>query len=357
MPTEFLSNFDYNSTVDDVDYTVSGFTDICMKAGVRQLARYFLPPLYWLVFVVGTLGNGLVVIMYWGCTRVKTMTDMFLLNLAIADLLFLFTLPFWAIDASSQWKFGTSMCKVVNATYKMNFYSYMLLIMCISIDRYIVIAQAMKAHRWRQKCLLYSKTVCSAIWVMALTLCIPECLYSQSKTQSDNTICTMVYPSVELKAILSMLRFILGFFLPLTVMTGCYTIVIYTLVQAKKSSKHRALKVTVLVLIVFVLSQFPYNIIILVQTIDAYKMFIVDCDISTYIDICFQVTQTIAYFHSCLNPVLYVFVGKKFRQDLVKTLRKLGCISQAQWVSFSRREGSPGLSSMMVETTSGPLSF
>ncbi|XP_043823428.1 C-C chemokine receptor type 9 [Dromiciops gliroides] len=356
MPTEFPDTSDYNSTILDYDYN----NEICMKSGVRQLASSFLPPLYWLVFVVGALGNSLVIIMYWYCTRVKTMTDVFLLNLAFADLLFLLTLPFWAIEASDQWKFGTNMCKVVNATYKMNFYSCMLFIMCISIDRYIVIAQAMKAHRWRQKSLLYSKMVCFAIWVVAITLCIPEYLYSQIKTKSNITVCTMFYPvddRSKLKSILLMLKVVLGFFLPLIVMASCYAIVIHTLLQAKKSSKHKALRVTISVLTVFVLSQFPYNIILLVQTIDAYNIIISDCEISTHIDIYLQVTQTIAFFHSCLNPVLYVFVGKKFRQDLVKTLRKLGCISQAQWVSFTRREGSLKLSSMMLETTSGPLSF
>ncbi|XP_020842981.1 C-C chemokine receptor type 9 [Phascolarctos cinereus] len=351
MPTDFMDSFDYNSTI-PLDY----INDMCRKTSVRQLANYFLPPFYWLVFVVGTFGNSLVIVMYWYCTRVKTMTDMFLLNLAIADLLFLLTLPFWAVEASEQWKFGNNMCKLVNAMYKMNFYSCMLLLMCISIDRYIVIAQAMKAHRWRRKRLLYSKMVCFAIWMVTITLCIPEYLYSQSKTHSDIHTCTMVYDDGRLKPIVLMLKFILGFFLPLIVMAVCYTIVIHTLMQAKKSSKHKALKVTILVLTVFVVSQFPYNIILLVQTIDAYRMFITDCDISTHIDICFQVTQTIAYFHSCLNPILYVFVGEKFRQDLVKTLRKLGCISQAQWVSFNRREGSLRFSSIMLETTSGPLS-
>ncbi|XP_074051162.1 C-C chemokine receptor type 9 [Macrotis lagotis] len=357
MPTDLMDTIYFNFTASNDDYYL--FNDLCVKSSVRELASYLLPPLYWFVFVVGALGNSLVITMYWYHTRVKTMTDVFLLNLAIADLLFLLTLPFWAIEASSRWEFGTNMCKVVNATYKINFYSCMLLIMCISIDRYIVIAQAMKAHRWRQKSLLYSKMVCVAIWVTAITLCIPEYLYSQSKVQDEITICTMVYPSndsTKLKSSLLMLKVILGFFLPLIVMASCYAIVIHTLMQAKKSSKHKALKVTISVLTVFVLSQFPYNIILLVQTIDAYKVFISDCDISTHIDICFQVTQTIAFFHSCLNPVLYVFVGEKFRQDLVKTLRKLGCISQAQWISFTRREGSLK-SSMMPDTTSGPLSF
>ncbi|XP_012493468.1 PREDICTED: C-C chemokine receptor type 9 [Propithecus coquereli] len=354
-------DYSYDPTSSMDDYMNFNFTDFfCKKNNVRQFASHFLPPLYWLVFIVGAVGNSLVILVYWYCTRVKTMTDMFLLNLAIADLLFLVTLPFWAIAAADQWKFQTFMCKVVNSTYKMNFYSCVLLIMCISVDRYIAIAQAMRAQTWRQKRLLYSKMVCFAVWVVAAALCIPEILYSQIKRESGVTVCTMVYPtdeSTKMKSAVLTLKVILGFFLPFVVMACCYTIIIHTLIQAKKSSKHKALKVTITVLTVFVLSQFPYNCVLLVQTIDAYALFISNCAISTNIDICFQVTQTIAFFHSCLNPVLYVFVGERFRRDLVKTLKNLGCISQAQWVSFTRREGSLKLSSMLLETTSGALSF
>lgn len=354
-------DFSYDSTSSMDDYANFNFTDLfCQKSNVRQFASHFLPPLYWLVFLVGSVGNSLVILVYWYCTRVKTMTDTFLLNLAIADLLFLATLPFWAIAAADQWRFQTFMCKAVNSMYKMNFYSCVLLIMCISVDRYIAIARAMRAQTWRQRRLLYSKMVCVAVWVVAAALCVPEILYSQVKEEANATICAMVYPrddSTRLKSVVLTLKVILGFFLPFVVMACCYTIIIHTLTQAKKSSKHRALKVTVTVLTVFVLSQFPYNCILLVQTIDAYAVFISSCAVSTHLDICFQVTQTIAFFHSCLNPVLYVFVGERFRRDLVKTLKNLGCISRAQWVSFTRREGSLKLSSMLLETTSGALSF
>lgn len=356
----------FSNVSDDYGYHSMSTTDddfenpFCEKSHVRRFASYFLPPLYWLVFIVGAVGNSLVILVYWYCTRVKTMTDMFLLNLAIADLLFLITLPFWAIAAADQWRFQPFLCNVVNSLYKMNFYSCVLLIMCISVDRYIAIAQAMRAQTWRQKRLLYSKMICLTVWIVAAMLCIPEILYSQLRKQSDITICTMVYPSdqsTRVKSTVLTLKVLLGFFLPFVVMACCYTIIIHTLLQARKSSKHKALKVTITVLTVFVLSQFPYNCILLVQTIDAYTMFISDCAISINIDICFQVTQTIAFFHSCLNPVLYVFVGERFRRDLIKTLKNLGCISQAQWVSFTRREGSVKLSSMLLETTSGALSY
>ena len=358
LVTNMSDDYMYDSTE---DYVALNFTNFfCKKNNVRQFASHFLPPLYWLVFLVGTVGNSLVILVYWYCTRVKTMTDVFLLNLAIADLLFLLTLPFWAIAAADQWKFQTIVCKVVNGTYKMNFYSCVLLIMCISVDRYIAIAQATRAQTWRQKRRLYSKVVCLTVWATAVALCTPEILYSQTKEESGITFCTMVYPhdrSANVKSVVLTLKVILGFFLPFVVMACCYTLIIHTLIQAKKSSKHKALKVTVTVLTVFFISQLPYNSVLLVQTIDIHTKFIWDCAASDRIDICLQVAQTIAFFHSCLNPVLYVFVGERFRRDLVKTLKNLGCISQAQWVSFTRREGSLKLSSVLLETTSGPLSL
>ncbi|XP_005383520.1 PREDICTED: C-C chemokine receptor type 9 [Chinchilla lanigera] len=354
-------DYSYDATASGDDDVTFNFPEVfCNKSSVRQFASQFLPPLYWLVFIVGTVGNSLVVLVYWYCTRVKTMTDMFLLNLAIADLLFLGTLPFWAIAAADQWKFQTLACKVVNGLFWMNFYSCVLLLMCISVDRYIAIAQAMKAQIWRRKRLVYSKMVCCTIWVMAVALCTPEILFSQVKRESGVSACTMVYPrddSTKAKSAVLTLKVILGFFLPFVVMAFCYTIIIHTLKQAKRSSKHKALRVTTAVLSVFVLSQFPYSCVLLVRTIDAYTAFLSSCAISTNIDLCLHVTQTLAFFHSCLNPVLYVFVGERFRRDLVKTLKNLGCISQAQWVSYTRRQGSLKLSSMLLETTSGALSL
>ncbi|XP_006893029.1 PREDICTED: c-C chemokine receptor type 9 [Elephantulus edwardii] len=351
----------YESMTSEEDYLNFNITDVfCKKNNVRQFARHILPPLYWSVFIVGTLGNSLVILVYWYCSRKKTMTDMFFLNLAIADLLFLATFPFWAVAVADQWKLPCFMCKMVNSMYKMNFYSCMLLIMCISVDRYIVIARAMKARSWRPKRLHHSKLVCVVIWTIASVLSIPEVLYSQVREGPEGTICTMVYPSnrsTKVKSVVLTLNIIVGFFVPLVVIACCYTIIIHILVQGKKSCKHRALKVTVTVLTTFVLSQLPYNSVLLVKTIDAFLTLIASCPVSTSIDICLQITQMIAFSHSCLNPILYVFIGQRFRRDLVKTLRNLGCISQAQWVSFVRRQGSLKLSSLLLETTSGALSL
>ncbi|XP_014397870.1 PREDICTED: uncharacterized protein LOC106726663 [Myotis brandtii] len=71
------------------------------------------------------------------------MTDVYLLNMALADILFVLTLPFWAVThATGQWVFSSALCKLVRGVYAVNFHCGMLLLACISLDRYVAIVQA-----------------------------------------------------------------------------------------------------------------------------------------------------------------------------------------------------------------------
>ncbi|XP_019729907.1 C-C chemokine receptor type 9-like [Hippocampus comes] len=89
--------FDYSG---DYDLGPTQITGMCDRSWVRQFRGWYEPPLFWIIFVLGAVGNLMVVWIYTTVrNRLKTMTDVYLLNLAVADLLFLCTLPFWAADA------------------------------------------------------------------------------------------------------------------------------------------------------------------------------------------------------------------------------------------------------------------
>uniref|UniRef100_A0A8C0GZH8 G-protein coupled receptors family 1 profile domain-containing protein n=1 Tax=Chelonoidis abingdonii TaxID=106734 RepID=A0A8C0GZH8_CHEAB len=300
---------------------------ICEKSHTQQFAQTFLPAFFSIVFLTGTLGNGFVIFVYWTYRYRKSITDRYLLHLAIADLLLVFTLPFWAKAASHGWTLKNVMCKIVNSMYKINFYSCMLFLTSISFDRYITIVQAMKAKNSKRKRLLFSKLVCFGVWLIAIVLCIPEIVYSESKQVSNTTTCKMVYPTTvtrTTKVTVLALKITIGFLLPLFVMVTCYACIIHTLLQAKRSQKHKSLKIIIVIIIAFLLSQLPYNGILLVKTINAYTMVIYDCKTSDNIDLGFQITQSIAFLHSCLNPFLYVFAGERFRKALFKILENMG---------------------------------
>ncbi|XP_051785180.1 C-C chemokine receptor type 9-like [Erpetoichthys calabaricus] len=353
---------DYLTTSSDYDYSATSTTDentYCDKTSVRDFQAMYAPILYWIVCLLGALGNLLVVGIYAHFkNRLKTMTDVYLLNLAIADLLFLFTLPFWAVSANRHWLFGTGMCKLVHFIYRINFFSCMLLLTCISVDRYFAIVQAAKAQKSKVKRLLYSKLVCIGVWLLAGLLSVPEVIFAKTRGDSEESSCELVYPaalSKSLKIFVSAMQVCVGFFIPFIVMAFCYSVIVKTLLQAKNFEKHKALKVIIAVVAVFVVSQLPYNSLLIVKAIDVANATITDCEIVKKIDIAHQVTQSIAYMHCCLNPILYAFIGVRFRNDLIKILRSVHCISQKKMNNFF---SGPKRSSMLSETeVTGALSL
>lgn len=299
---------------------------MCDKSSVRLFRGYYEPPLFWIIFILGSVGNLLVVWMYVTVrNRLKTMTDVYLLNLAVADLLFLCTLPFWAVEANKGWDFAVSFCKIVSAIYKINFFSSMLLLTCISVDRYIAIVQVTKAQNLKKKRLFYSKLVCLGVWLLSILLALPEMIFAQVKTnQRGESFCSLVYwnnVNNQTKILVLSLQICMGFCLPLIVMIFCYSVIIRTLLQARNFEKHKALRVILAVVLVFVFSQLPFNSLLIVEATQAANATFEECEIVIGFDVAGQVAKSLAYTHACLNPFLYVFIGVRFRQDLLRIVK------------------------------------
>lgn len=314
----------FNAT-DYLDYEAE-LTVPCNRSSVRSFRRQYEPPLFWIIFSLGAIGNLLVVWIYTTVrNRLKTMTDMYLLNLAVADLLFLSMLPFWAFDALRGWNYGVSLCRIVSAIYKINFFSSMLLLTCISVDRYIVIVQVTKAQNLKKKSLFYSKLVCLCVWLVSTLLALPEFIFAQVKTgQNGPPFCTLVYwnnINNRTKILVLSLQICMGFCLPLLVMVFCYSVIIRTLLQARSFEKHKALRVIFAVVFVFVISQLPFNSLLIVEAMQAANSTFTECDTLLGFDIAGQVAKSLAYTHACLNPFLYVFIGVRFKQDLTRIVK------------------------------------
>nr|ASC55414.1 CCR9b [Epinephelus coioides] len=360
--TYMTTGMDYGGT-DPSDYPDdygSGPTEnsgFCDRSWVRQFRGQYEPPLFWIIFILGAVGNLLVVWIYTTVrNRLKTMTDVYLLNLAVADLLFLCMLPFWAVDAIKGWDFGISLCKMVSAVYKINFFSSMFLLTCISVDRYIAIVQVTKAQNLKKKRLFYSKLACLGVWFVSILLALPEFIFAQVKMpQTGQSFCTLVYWNNaynRTKILVLSLQICMGFFLPLLIMIFCYSVIIRTLLQAKSFEKHKALRVIFAVVFVFVLSQLPYNSLLIVEATQAANTTITDCKTVIGFDVAGQVAKSLAYTHACLNPFLYVFIGVRFRQDLLRIVKM--CAGGLSKGGLSKVQAVPKRPSVMSDTDTTP---
>ncbi|CAG5896027.1 atypical chemokine receptor 4b [Menidia menidia] len=320
---------DDSSINDSYDYNYDH--GICDKEAVRSFGGTFLPIIYALALVVGLAGNTLVVVVYTSRLRLRTLTDMCILNLAISDLLLLLTLPFWAADAVHGWMLGSAACKLNSFLYSTNFSCGMLLLACISVDRYRAVTQNPAGRtgttaRLRRQWIL----VCVGLWALASFLGLPELIFSTVKVSHHRIGCTAVYPTImarPAKAALELLEVILRFLLPFLVMVVCYCSVGRKLSKAvgvRRERKWRALRVLLAVVAVFLLTQLPYNVVKLCRALDIIYVLVTDCEVSKGLDHARQVTESLALTHACINPVLYAFVGSSFRGHVLKAAKHLG---------------------------------
>ncbi|GAA6235990.1 atypical chemokine receptor 4-like [Lates japonicus] len=317
-----------------LNFSYDDYPALCEKADIRSFAALFLPIMYTVCLVVGLAGNSLVVTVYAYHKRLKTMTDAFLTHLAVADLLLLFTLPFWAADAVRGWELGEVVCKVVSACYTVNFTCCMLLLACISLDRYLALARAQGRDQggWLQR--VFSKRhcwkVCSVVWVTAFMLGLPDLIFSEVRWTSNRNFCLAIYPpsmARGVKAVLEITEVLLGFLLPLLVMVVCYWTVgraLKGLPVESRGKKWRALRVLLIVVGVFVVTQLPYNILKVYRVMDSVYVLVTHCGTSKVLDKAAQVTESLALTHCCLNPILYAFVGSSFRQHMTKVAKRFG---------------------------------
>lgn len=98
----------------------------------QKLNRYAVVVIYALVFLLSLLGNSLVMLVILYSRASCSVTDVYLLNLAMADLLFSLTLPIWATSKAKGWIFGTPLCKVVSLLKEFNFCSGILLLAALA---------------------------------------------------------------------------------------------------------------------------------------------------------------------------------------------------------------------------------
>ncbi|XP_068177091.1 C-C chemokine receptor type 7 [Antennarius striatus] len=334
-----------DSNFSDLDY--SDFPVPCGKEYNRQFRSWFIPTFYSIICLLGLVGNLLVIITVLSFKRLKTMTDVYLLNLSCADLLFALSLPFWAANSMTEWVLGLVLCKAIHVVYKVSFYSSMFLLSFISVDRYFAIAKAVSSYRHRSQAMLLSKVSSAGIWVMAVIFSIPDMNYT---TVNNNTCTPYSSSSDHLRVTIQGTQIVLAFALPLLVMCFCYSSIVQTLYQTRNFERNKAIKVILAVVTVFLVSQVPYNLVLFWTTIVTAQGGTDDCSYENSLLYAADVTQCVAFLRCCLNPFVYAFIGVKFRHDLLKLLKDIGCLTQERLLrsAWGRRRAS---GAMDTETT------
>uniref|UniRef100_UPI00398F236B C-X-C chemokine receptor type 3-like n=1 Tax=Pristiophorus japonicus TaxID=55135 RepID=UPI00398F236B len=288
--------------------------------------RVVLPVFYCAIFLVGLVGNGMVMVVLSRNLRALGATETYILHLAVADMLLVAGMPFWAAEeAAGRWVFGTGACKLVGALNNLNLYSSTFLLECISVDRYLSIVHAVQTYRRRKRWPVYLG--CLAVWTACLLLAVPDFLLLHSGRQNGLGRCAHAYGGHATAWIVGvrLLHHVVAFLVPLAIMAYCYLGIVRTLWRSRtpqRAKQRKAVRVIVAVVGAFFLCWTPYNVVALLETLHRLGALADSCGLRQGLDRGLSLALCLGYLHCCLNPFLYAFVGERFRRHLLQLLKR-----------------------------------
>ncbi|XP_027034948.2 C-C chemokine receptor type 5-like [Tachysurus fulvidraco] len=315
QPNMATKNDSANDTIPD------GFS-LCNNNNVMAFSRVFLPTLYSIVFIVGFIGNGLVLCVLVKYHKWSNMSDVCLFNLAISDLIFLLSLPFWAhYAATTRWTFGNFMCHTVTAFYTLGFYGSIFFMILMTIERYSVIVHTNNSLFSKHRSVRAIIALILLMWTLSLGASLPNIIWAQVNNTSEVWTCSLEYPEGTKWRYFSYMELnILGLIIPLSVMVFCYSRIIPILMSIKSQKKHRAVRLILVLVSVFFLFWTPYNIVIFLTFLH-HLGYMSTCEWYQDLTMAMQWVETIAFCHCCINPIIYAFVGNRFRNLFLKMLK------------------------------------
>ncbi|XP_059182510.1 type-1 angiotensin II receptor [Centropristis striata] len=305
----------------------------CGMSGSHDFIFTLVPIVYSCNFVIGIVGNSMVVAVIYCYMKLKTVANIFVLNLAISDLTFLITLPMWATSTATgyHWPFGAFLCKASAGLVIFNLYTSIFFLTALSIDRYLAIVHPMRSRRFRT--VVYARITCVVIWLFAFVLSVPTGMTRDLHNITNYTIvCGILHPTEEnsvrlkeLRLAMSLMKSLLGFLVPFIIIITCYCLIGRALLGARriqKSSRSRddeVLRMLAAAVLAFFLCWVPHQVFHLMQMLTQLTL-AENCALLEIIDTAMPFTICIAYFNSCVNPIVYGFVGNNFRKNLLRLL-------------------------------------
>ncbi|XP_028671772.1 lysophosphatidic acid receptor 4 [Erpetoichthys calabaricus] len=303
-----------------LNHTTNGSRDNCP---IDDSFKYNLyGAVYSVVFVLGLITNCASLFVFCFRMKLRNETTLFMTNLAVSDLLFVFTLPFKIFyNFNRNWPFGDGLCKISGTAFLTNIYGSMLFLTCISVDRFLAIVYPFRSRSVRTR--RNAGIACAGVWMLVLGGGIPASFFSTTNVSNSSTTCFEGFSRSTWKTYLSKITIfieVVGFLIPLLLNLACSSMVLRTLRKPATlcqigTNKERVLKMIVVHVAIFVVCFVPYNSILFLYAM-VRSQAVASCWLERFAKTMYPITLCIAALNCCFDPFVYYFTSESFQKSL-----------------------------------------
>lgn len=288
--------------------------------------------IYALIFATGVFGNMLVCYVVLRNKQMHTVTNLFITNLALSDILLCMltvTLTPLYLIYFRDWVFGPLLCRLLPFAQGVSVYISAFTLMSIAIDRYFVIIYPFKPRMKISICLL----IVTSVWLSAVLLTLPYAYFMDVQPEhrlcSRRLLCDERWPEESMRQAFGFSTSVLQFVIPFTIISFCYIRVCGKLSvrarskpgekslrkdEVEKERTRRTNRMLIAMVIIFGCSWLPLNIYNLIS--DFYPA----TGRWPYAEPFFFLAHAVAMSSTCYNPFLYAWLNENFRKEFKQVL-------------------------------------
>ncbi|KAK1165948.1 atypical chemokine receptor 3-like [Acipenser oxyrinchus oxyrinchus] len=329
--TEILDYLEeMNLTEQGIDHSFSNSVEhnfietlVCPHSFNKSAVLYTLSLFYIFIFIIGLVANSVVVWVNLRAERNRYETHLYILNLAIADLCVVATLPIWVVSLiqHGHWPFGEVMCKITHLIFSVNLFGSIFFLTCMSVDRYISVVLFGDSNSRKKK--VVRRLICIFVWLLALAASIPDTYYLKTTINliSEETSCRPAYPGHSFREWMVGIQLsfiVLGFAIPFPIIAIFYILLARVISSSSDQDRRISRKIIFTYIVVFLVCWLPYHAVLLIDALSLLNVLPFSCELENFLYVALHFTQCFSLIHCCVNPIIYNFINKNYRYDLMK---------------------------------------
>ncbi|XP_051981532.1 neuropeptide FF receptor 1-like [Xyrauchen texanus] len=314
---------------------------------------------YLFIFLLCMVGNGLVCLIVLENRRMRTVTNLFILNLAVSDLLVgVFCIPTTLVDnLITGWPFTNIICKMSGLVQGMSVSASVFTLVAIAVDRFRCIVYPFQP----KLTLLVAKVNIAMIWVLAVVIMCPSAVtlmvervehhYMVHNEDYNHTYplfsCFENWANPQMRKVYTTVLFAHIYLIPLTLITLMYVrvgIKLYTTSVISGNDQHeggqshaslapgegrplisqkkiKVIKMLSVVALLFMLSWLPLWTLMLLTDYGGLNEDKLEL-LTSYI---FPFAHWLAFSNSSVNPIIYGYYNENFKRGFQAVCRTHSC--------------------------------